>query len=459
MAETSNTVALNDSKETGLVTGSGKNESSRSSYAGIDAGLNLFSPSLTEEGIIRDIKLECQPLAALQKDKPIEYEIHQSNVYYFDLSKSTVKLKVRIVTEEGTPIDEDHKVAFVNNILHTLFNKVDLIINGKLISPDVGVNFPYQQMLQILSSYPVDFLQCSAGTQGFAKDTANYISIPTASADGENRGHFLRSQWTQNGQYLSLEGPIAHDLCFMNCYLPSHLAIRWRFWPSNDNFALLSGDLTENYKYQISDMSISMHALQLTEQTISRHEARLANKMATFHYPRSEVKTFTVPAGQINWGINNLFAGPLPYQCIVACVKTSSYIGARNTSPYDFAHFGVSRIGLYLAEHQEMIYNVSFKKNESDYVNAYRNLYLTDSGTKYVPGVVTIDDYSGGYTLFKFTLAPTDTIRENRIKQGTGRLTFTWDAPLSESVTIIVYNRFHDRIFMDKNRNIWLTEV
>ena len=106
-----------------------------------------------------------------------------------------------------------------------------------------------------------------------------------------------------------------------------------------------------------------------------------------------------------------------------------------------------------------MIYNVSFKKNESDYVNAYRNLYLTDSGTKYVPGVVTIDDYSGGYTLFKFTLAPTDTIRENRIKQGTGRLTFTWDAPLSESVTIIVYNRFHDRIFMDKNRNIWLTEV
>ena len=460
MAETSSTVALNDSNETGLMTSSGKNETSKATYAGIDAGLNIFSPQLTEKGVIKDIALDFFPLATIQKDKPIDFHIPYTNPYYLDLSKSTIRLKVRIVREDGTPIDKDDKVAFVNNILHTLFNKVDLVINGKLTSPDVGVNFPYQQMMQILTSYPVDFLQASAGSQGFTKDTANFISSPTASVDGENQGHFLRSQWTQEGQYLSLEACIGHDLCYMNCYLPSSLPVNWRFWPSNDNFALLSASaMAENYKYQIAEMSIRMHAVHLTEQVISRHEARLASKMAVFHYPRSEIKTFTIPSGQVTYAINNLYSGTLPYDTYIGCVKTSSYIGSRTTSPFEFSHFGLRQVSLYIPQHQEMVYNLSFKENEYDYVNAYRNLYTTDSGTRFTPGIITLDDFPGGYSLIRFRLSTADTVRENRVKQGTGRLTFTWDAPLIESVTVIVFNRFHDSIYMDANRNIWLTEV
>ena len=460
MAETSSTVAFNDNKQPGLASNATKSEDNKNTYSGIDGGLSIFSPALLEQGVIREVKVDYFPLAAIQKSKPIDFYIPYTNPLYFDLSKSLISLKVKITTDDGSKVKPTDNVAFVNNVLHTLFNKVDFLINGKLVAPDVNVHFAYQQILQILAYYPVDFLHSTCACQGFAKDTSHHISKATITAAGENKGHYKRFQWTKDGNEISLIGGLGHDIAYMNCYLPNNLPVNIRFWPNADEFCLLSPTTsTELYQFKITEMHLKMHGLQVTNEIISRHEAMLANKMATFHYQRSEIKSFTVPKGQQSYSVNQLFTGELPYDVLVGFVQTSAYLGSRNNSPFDFQDFSLSHASLYIESEQEQIYSPSFRDDNLDFVHPYRNLYVTDSGTRFTPGIIELTDYNGGYTILRFKLSTTQTIRTNRVQQGTGRLTFKWEEALKESITVLVFSKFHDSIYMDKMRNIWLTKV
>ena len=226
----------------------------------------------------------------------------------------------------------------------------------------------------------------------------------------------------------------------MNCYLPNHLPIQFRFWCNQDDFLIISpATATENYVVDIQEFSLQLCGLQVTPTVISRLETMLAKKMATFHYQKTEFKSFTVPKGQLTYSINNLFGGDLPFETLVCMVKTSAYIGDKTLNPYKFDHFDLKEASMYIQNCQEINYNVSFAAGSEDFVTPYRNLYTTDSGTKFTPGIIGLQEFEGGYMVLRFRLSTAQTIRKNRVQQGTGRLTFKWGTALPDSVTILVY--------------------
>ena len=458
--DTVTTVALSDTKETGLTSKSSGAGESRSSYAGVDTGLSLFSPSLIEEGIVKEAIVDFHPLAAIQKSKPIDFHISQNNTLYFDLSKSTLKLKVKITKSDDTALTKEDKAGFANNVLHTLFQKMDLFLNHKLISPDVSIHYPYKQMLDILCYYPVDFLTTMAQAQGFYMDTAYFISSASVAASGENKGFFQRMSWASSGQEMTVEGGLGHDLALMNCFLPSGVDIKIRLWPSSDDFALVvdPGE-TDNFKFTITECSLRMHGVVPTEDVLSKHNSLLSNRMATFHYQRSEFKSFTVPADQVQTQISNLYAGQIPFETIVAFVDTSAYLGKSSLSPFDFKHYDAEYLGLYVQGYQEIVFQPSFEKDRYDWVNEYRSLYATDQGRKFIPGIISLSEYGGGYSIFRFKLSTSQTVRQNRISEGIGRLSIRFKNKLPNSITILVYNRYHSELYMDKSRSIWLSPM
>ena len=459
-ADTVTTVALSDNTETGLVSKSGGVGETKSNYAGVDSGLSLFSPSLLEEGIEKEIVIDFHPLAALQKSKPVDFHIPHTNPMYIDLAKTSIRVKVKITTQDGSPIGKDDKVGFANNILHTLFQKMDLILNHKLVSPDVSIHYPYKQMMDILSYYPADFLQTLGSCQGFSKDTAYAVNSASINASGENKGFFERNQWLRDGESVTLEGGIGHDLALMNCFLPPGLDVKLRFWPSVDAFALVSDVLaSENYLYSLEEMTLRVHAIQVCDDVIAKHDSLLSKRMATFHYQKSEFKSFTIPADQRQWQVNNLFNSKIPFETLIAFVDTSSYLGARATSPFNFQHLNIDYLGLYVSGYADLVFQPSFEEGRANWVHEYKSLYATDHGRKYIPGIISLADYGGGYSIFRFKLSSSQTIRTHRVQEGVGRLSIRFSKPLSESVTVLIYNRYHSTLFMDKCRNIWLTEV
>lgn len=70
---------------------------------------------------------------------------------YIDLANSWLYLKVQVFHQDGSSLTKDDKVAPTNFFLHSLFDLIEIYMNGKLVS---SKNFyPYVAFLLAQLSY------------------------------------------------------------------------------------------------------------------------------------------------------------------------------------------------------------------------------------------------------------------------------------------------------------------
>ena len=96
--------------------------------------LELFSKPPIQTSIAKGSWLEVRPTNALDGDNAIDFEISGGGTEYFDLANTFLKAKIRVLApndDAGYP--NNAFVAPVNNTLHSLFSKVDVMLNGKTV--------------------------------------------------------------------------------------------------------------------------------------------------------------------------------------------------------------------------------------------------------------------------------------------------------------------------------------
>ena len=76
----------------------------------------------------------------------------------------------RTLDEDPTPNTD--QVAPVNFTLHSIFRQIDLSLNQKVVSPDVGVNYPYKALIDLLLGSSNDMILSQAQAAMFFKDQA-----------------------------------------------------------------------------------------------------------------------------------------------------------------------------------------------------------------------------------------------------------------------------------------------
>ena len=100
---------------------------------------------------------------------------------YINLAKS--KLHVSYVITEpdgekskderdlnGHPTPTSDQVGAINFTLHSIFRQIDLSLNQKIVSADVGVNYPYKAMIDLLLKSSSDMLNSQAQAAFHFKD-------------------------------------------------------------------------------------------------------------------------------------------------------------------------------------------------------------------------------------------------------------------------------------------------
>ena len=95
------------------------------------SALDLFSKPALQTSIVKGSWVEVRPTNALDDGGAIDFEISGSGTDYLDLANTFIKAKVRVISANGVAYDNDDMVAPVNNLLHSMFNKVDVTLNGK----------------------------------------------------------------------------------------------------------------------------------------------------------------------------------------------------------------------------------------------------------------------------------------------------------------------------------------
>ena len=187
----------------------------------VQTSLSLFAPPPTDKTIVKEYWVDYNPIAAISEGSVIEFSIPGTSVDYISLGKSKLRIKYIITDEEGykikdrtlngDPTPNCNQVSRVNFTLHSIFRQVDLSLNQKLISPDVGVNYPYKALIDLLLGSSNNTILSQAQAAMFFKDQAGHLD--ELEYIGSNSGYTERGRPTKDGDAANIEGCLYLDIC------------------------------------------------------------------------------------------------------------------------------------------------------------------------------------------------------------------------------------------------------
>jgi hypothetical protein len=420
--------------------------------------LDLFSVPPTQTSIESATTVEHHTVTSLTDSGPVEFEFSSSGSEYIDLNNSQLYVKAKIVNADGSAIAADATVGPVNGLLNSLFSQVDISLNGTEVSKSTNT-YPYRAYIEDLLSYgpAAKKSQLTAGL--FYKDEPGKLDKPNpfaAAAADKNSGLAERAAFTNASKEVELLGRIHSDIFFQHRYMLNEITIRIKLHRSKDKFCLMA-EGAEQYKILITDAVLLIRKVKISPSVYLAHAKALENGMAKYPVKRVICKTATVSTGTQDYINEKLFTGQLPTRLIIGCVDNRAYNGNYGLNPYNFQHFSLSSLSVFLDGQQHGVKQLDLNYANGNYVNAYMNLFSgTGKENQDEGNDISRSEFDKGYALYVYDLTPdmSENDSYNLIKSGNVRIEMKFDVALTNTVTIVAFAEFENIIEIDRNRNI-----
>ena len=302
----------------------------------IQNSLSIFVPPLVDKSITKEYWVEFNPIATITDSSVIEFNIPGTSVDYINLLKTRLHVKYRITDENGEPIagerdlngnptSDSDQVGPVNLTLHSIFRQIDLSLNQKIVSPDIGVNYPYKAMIDMLLSSPTGMTLSQGQAAYFYKDQPD--AMESVSYMGGNIAFITRAQATKDGGTASLEGCLYVDSGVEQIRsILNGVSINIKLFQSSNELRLMSvGD--KKYKTIITEAILKVCHVSLNPNVIVAHNEAIQISPAIYPFWRSEIKSFSVSSGSYTFMTDNIFYGKVPSNIIIGMVSNAAYSG------------------------------------------------------------------------------------------------------------------------------------
>lgn len=413
--------------------------------------LDLFRLPPTQTSIENGTSVHFKPLASLTDNAPIEFVIPGAGDEYIDLAHTMLAVRIKIKLPTLSEGAAQINVAPVNNTLHSLFSQIDVFLNQKLISPPSQA-YAYRAYIETLLNYDTSAKNSHLTTGLWYKDTADKMDSLT-----ENDGFKKRAAFTKDGVEIDLLGHLHCDLFNQDRFLVNGVELRVKLVRSKDTFCLMSD--TTGVKISITDATLLVRKVKISPTVLLAHSRAL--EKATVKYPltRVDIRNVSIPKDMQSKTLDNLFLGQLPNRVIVGFVSNSAFNGTLTTNPYNFQHFFMNFLSLYVdgKQYPSRPLQPDFDSTKQ-YVSSYHTLFsgtgihFQDEGND-----ISREDYPYGYCLTAFDLTPdlsAHTDVWNVQKQGALRLEVQFSKPLTETINCIIYAELDNLLQVDQKRNV-----
>jgi len=150
-----------------------------------------------------------------------------------------------------------------------------------------------------------------------------------------------------------------------------------------------------------------------------------------------------------------LFSGQLPTRIVIGLVDNRAFSSSRDRNPFNFAHFSLREIGLYLdGQQQHALRHIQPNFATGEYIRAYNTIFAGTGKLGADEGLsITRDEYANRYA-FDLTADLGENDHFSLVRQGSVRLTLKFSQALQATVTVIAYAEFENVIEIDSNRNV-----
>jgi hypothetical protein len=421
--------------------------------------LMLFNLPATQTGVEKVIYEKIQPISQLSRHSPIEFNISQQNsLHYIDLQNSFISVKGRILHDDGKRLQSSEYVGPVNLLLHSLWERVDVTIQGKTVTPP-SAHYSYKAMIETLLRFGSDAKTSQLSTQMWMKDTPGYLDDDDPKT-GNNKSLIERAKLFSESKLVHMAGRISHDLFEIDRFILNQVGMLIQFYPAKPRFYLMTDSLNPDFYFHIEEMTLSICKVLVNPGIIYGHSMALQKTAAKYPFQKTEVKMTSIAQGLINFTYDNICPTRLPNKIVIGFVNSQAAVGSFSLSPWNFQGFDMSRISVLIDGIP--VNGIQMKTNFNatsgiDTTEPYLWMLKTsgkwgdDSGNQ-----ITERDLVGGFGLYTFNVDPFFPNENyiNLIKKGNVRLEVLFANPLPHPVTCVILLKYSSYFEITLTRDV-----
>lgn len=237
---------------------------------------------------------------------------------------------------------ETNRPIWVNNLSQSLFQNIEIYLNGTLVSSSNNLH-PYKSILEADLSYDPHYKNGYLATQGYV-----FEDNPKNFSDSTDKGFRRRFEIASSGNkfYFSFQ---IND-CFLkgiDKYLLPGVETRIRLTRALDQFVLLKTNekcVPRNHSIKISSAFLTVHMLELRNETFRSIEKGLLLKAAQFDYRENLIYSFLISEGTSIYFKDDLFNRAPVSRLIFAMVPEENFTGSYTTNPFNFEDFDLDTV-------------------------------------------------------------------------------------------------------------------
>jgi hypothetical protein len=313
--------------------------------------LDLFLIPATQTSVESEMYVDYHPALSITGGAPIEFDVNATGEEYLDLVNSLLHVRAKIVKANGENMEAASTVGPVNNFLHSLFSQVDVSMNGTLITSSTNT-YAYRVYIKTLLSYGSDAKSSQLTSALFYKAEAGKMDKPTpfAADDGDkNSGLIKRQTFAARISKIDKIGGIHSDIrhIFRGEIHAKRSQRQDKLISSNDALCLVSTGGTQ-FKVVVTFASLLIRKVKISPSCYLAHAKSLETGTVKYPIRRVICKTLTLPTGYLDASHEKLFSGQLPIRLIVGLVDNRAYNGDREKNPFNFHHYSLNEIAVYL---------------------------------------------------------------------------------------------------------------
>ena len=414
--------------------------------------LDLFTLLPTQTTIENSHWVQYKPISSLGSDSPIEFTIPGNGEEYLDLAHTLFSVKVTIatssvLTEAQTTSAES--VGPVNNFMHSLFSQVDVSFNHQSVSSQNNA-YAYKAYIETLLNYGPAAKSSHLSSVLWSDDTYGHMD-----SLNDNDGLVERRNLLSNTKTIDMVGHLHCDVFNQDKLLLNGVEVAVKMQLNRDGFAIM--DPTGVFRVTVNEASLLVRRVKISPTVLIAHANALSKQSAKYPITRVQIKSIVLHANIHGESIDNIILGQLPKRIIIGFVKNKAFNGDRTLNPFNFEHFGINYISLYVDGAQVPARQLQPDFENGLYAEAYQSLF-SGTGTHFLNhgNSISRQAFSQGYCLFAYDLTPdlsaNDNTHWNLVRHGSVRLDVRFRTPLTTTINCIVYGEYANVLEIDAAR-------
>ena len=165
--------------------------------------LELFKRPVVQSDILNGKFEKIYPITKLEDSGPIEFLLENAIDQFLGLRKSYLNIKFKVASSDGSNLAVGAKAGLVNYLIASMFQQVDFLLNGNLISSSTNT-YAYRAMSEVILGYDRGAKNSYLTMGLYSKDIASKMDLLTV--DDGNDGLKARAQYIKESKIVEGSG-------------------------------------------------------------------------------------------------------------------------------------------------------------------------------------------------------------------------------------------------------------